>query len=53
MFKAGNDIEDMLMDRVNEILLRFAHQYKDDNKDISYAKPFSFATCTKRRKKFK
>ena len=38
MFKAGNDIEDMLMDRVDDMLLRFAHQYKDDNKDMSYAK---------------
>ena len=38
MFKADEDIEDTLMDRVDDMLLRFSHQYKDDNKDMSYSK---------------
>ena len=38
MFKADDDIEDALMDRVDDMLLRFADQYKDDNKDMSHAK---------------
>ena len=38
MFKADDDIEDTLMDRVDDMLLRFSHQYKDDNKDKSHAK---------------
>lgn len=38
MFEASDDIEDILMDRVDDMLARFAHQYKDDNKDISFEK---------------
>ena len=38
MFKADDDIEDALMDKVDDMLLRFAHQYKDDNKDKSHTK---------------
>lgn len=38
MFPAESDIEDMLMDNVDNMLAKFAHQYKDDNKDKSDAK---------------
>lgn len=38
MFKASDDVEEALMDRVDDMLQRFAHQYKDDNKDMSHAK---------------
>jgi len=31
----SDDIEDALMDTVDDMLRRFAHQYKDDNKNIS------------------
>jgi thioredoxin-related protein len=31
----SDDIEDTLMDTVDDMLRRFSHQYKDDNKNIS------------------
>ena len=38
MFKESDDVEDDLMDSIEELLARFSHQYKDDNKDKSFAK---------------
>jgi len=38
MFKQSDDVEEDLMDSVEELLSRFSHQYKDDNKDKSYGK---------------
>lgn len=38
MVKAGEDIEDELMDTVEEMLSKFANQYKDDNKGSSEGK---------------
>lgn len=38
MIKASEDMEDELMDTVEEMLSKFAYQYKDDNKDSSAAK---------------
>lgn len=35
MVKAGEEIEDELMDAVEEMLSKFAYQYKDDNKGSS------------------
>jgi len=38
MFTSGDDIEEDLMDNIEEMLSKFAHQYKDDNKDMSKSK---------------
>jgi len=38
MFKAEEDMEEVLLDNVEEMLSKFSHQYKDDNKDNSVAK---------------
>jgi len=38
LIEKSDDIEDDLMDTVEEMLSKFEHQYKDDNKDMSHAK---------------
>lgn len=38
LIQASDDVEDELMDAVEEMLSKFAYQYKDDNKDKSHAK---------------
>jgi len=38
MFTPDDDLEEVLMDNVEEMLSKFSHQYKDDNKDMSQSK---------------
>ena len=38
MFMQDDDIEEELIDNVEEMLSKFSHQYKDDNKDMSQSK---------------
>ena len=38
LIAASDDVEDDLMDAVEEMLSKFSHQFKDDNKDVSHSK---------------